>query len=133
MRMEPPRHALIVDDDPQVHDRAMAVLAKFGYVVHCARNAADALRLSAQSMPDLLLTSVMLPDTNGLELASKLRALSARLAVVYTSANSDPVRVCGALHAGSSSLRKPFGSEQLADEIARLVPPRAPTWAANAR
>ena len=113
---------LIVDDDPQVHDRATAVLAAFGYVVHSAPNAAEALRLSRQSMPDLLVTSVMLPDSNGLSLASQLRALSGKLAVVYMSANSDVVRVSGPLDAGSSSLRKPFEPEQLAGAVARLMP-----------
>lgn len=122
---------LIVDDDPQVHDRVTAVLAAFGYVVHCASNAADALRLSAQSMPDLLLTSVMLPDSDGLNLASQLRAVSAKLTVVYMSASSDAVRVSGALDAGSSSLRKPFGPEQLADAVARLIPPRAASCATD--
>jgi DNA-binding response OmpR family regulator len=132
MSQDPPRHALVVDDDPQVHEQAAAVLAAFGYVVHRARNAADALRLSAETMPDLLLAAVMLPDAVGLELASRLRALSSGLTVVYMSACSDLVRVSGALHPGSGALQKPFAPEQLAEEIARLVPEQAAPCAANA-
>ncbi len=113
---------LIVDEDPRVHDLAAAVMAALGYVVHCASNAEEALRLSGHNMPDLLVTSVMLPDSSGLSLASELRAFSAHLAVIYMSASSDAVRVCGPLDAGSTSLPKPFEPGQLADAVARLMP-----------
>ncbi len=121
MRKESSHHALVVDDDPLIHEQAALVLSALGYQVRCARTAADALTLCGEAMPGLLVTAVMLPDAVGLELASGLRALSAEMAIIYLSARSDPVRLTGTLHAGSGTLQKPFCPAQLAGEVARLV------------
>jgi CheY-like chemotaxis protein len=126
-----PARVLIVDEDERIHDQAKTVLLALGYEVVCVANVADALRHCARSMPDLLLTAVVLPDSSGLELASQLRKVSANLAVVYMSGASDPIRIGGPLHAASSSVRKPFGADQLAGEVVRLRPPRARESAGN--
>jgi DNA-binding response OmpR family regulator len=126
-----PVRVMIVDEDEQIHEQAKAVLLALGYDVDCATNVADALRHAARNMPDLLLTAVVLPDSSGLELASQLRKVSENLAVVYMSGAADPIRIGGPLHAASSSIRKPFGAEQLAGEVVRLMPPRAVKSARN--
>lgn len=112
---------LVVDADPEIRDRAATMLAGLGYMTRMARSAEEALRFCIDGEPQVLLTSVMLPDTSGLELASQLRARFAGLKVIYMSSTQDPVQVRGPIHAGSSSLQKPFELEVLAERMAELV------------
>jgi DNA-binding response OmpR family regulator len=116
----PREQVLIVDSDLETRDRAVSTLAALGYTTYVAATAEEALRMSAANLPDALVTSVTLPDANGLELARRLRSRGAHLSVIYMSAETDPVQVFGALHQNSSSLRKPFGPEELARAMGRL-------------
>jgi DNA-binding response OmpR family regulator len=119
------KRVLIVDGDLEIRDRAVCTLAALGYMTYVAATAEEALRISALRMPDALLTSVTLPDANGLELARQLRTGSADLLVIYMSGERDPVRVLGALHPNSGSLQKPFEPEELARTMGRLRLQRA--------
>lgn len=114
-------HILVVDADPEIRHRAATVLAGLGYMARMARSAEEALRLCIEGPPEALLTSVMLPYTSGLELASQLRGRFAGLKVIYMSSTHDPVQVSGPIHADSNSLQKPFEPEVLAKKMAELV------------
>lgn len=65
---------LIVDDEPD----ALAVLELLfrmeGYEVQRAPDAATALELAHAARPDLVLTDLMMPGIDGLELCARLRA-----------------------------------------------------------
>jgi DNA-binding NtrC family response regulator len=77
---------LIVDDeDNQV--RALTIgLRLEGFEVALARDAEGALNHLAVSPADIAILDLMMPGTNGMELARKLRTLHPDLRVVLTSA-----------------------------------------------
>jgi CheY-like chemotaxis protein len=60
---------LVVDDEPLVADTIAAVLATSGVKVAKAYNGRAALDMAMLHVPDLLLSDVMMPGMNGIELA----------------------------------------------------------------
>jgi DNA-binding response OmpR family regulator len=64
---------LVVDDEPLIADTIAQILTMYGYKAHTAYNAEDALEMALKSPPTLMLTDVMLPGMNGVELAITLQ------------------------------------------------------------
>ena len=91
---ETPRHAsrgqetiLLVEDDAGLLLFAQRVLEEEGYRVIAARSPADAVRLAAaEPRLDLLLTDVVMPGMNGLDLMRTLQATRPSLKCVFMSA-----------------------------------------------
>lgn len=79
---------LIVDDAPAILDVLRRTLESAGYLVQVALTGEPALRLAAQVRPDLMLLDVFLPDLNGFEVCSRLKAapLTQAIPVVFLTA-----------------------------------------------
>jgi PAS domain S-box-containing protein len=68
---------LVVDDEPDARDLLRRVLTDCGAEVMVAATAAEALRMVQNARPDLLVSDVGMPDTDGFELLKQIRALGA--------------------------------------------------------
>lgn len=82
---------LLVDDDVVALRQIESILSDLGDL-RVARSGADALRLTRQAVPDLLLLDLQLDDTDGLSLLAQLREdqALAQVPVVFLSAERDP-------------------------------------------
>jgi DNA-binding response OmpR family regulator len=106
---------LVVDDEAH-HARVMAIgLRVEGFDVETAPNADAAFALLAAETFDLALVDLMMPGTNGIQLARLMRERHPRLRVVLTSAYhlSEPQLLradCGAV----GFVPKPFDPTELA-------------------
>ncbi|MEG4499516.1 PAS domain S-box protein [Microcoleus sp. F10-C6] len=67
---------LAVDDDADARDLVVFMLEDCGASVTAVANAADALAVLAESVPDLLLSDIGMPDTDGYMLLRQVRALA---------------------------------------------------------
>jgi DNA-binding NarL/FixJ family response regulator len=77
---------LIVDDYARFRATARRLLESEGYeVVGEAENAAAALAVAKETLPELVLLDVQLPDLDGFELAERLVALDSQVQVVLIS------------------------------------------------
>jgi DNA-binding NarL/FixJ family response regulator len=77
---------LIVDDHPSFLAAARLLLEEDGFlVVGVATDGASAVTETLRLAPDVVLLDVALPDINGFEVASRLRAAGAASAIVFTS------------------------------------------------
>ena len=65
---------LVVDDEPFLREAVAASLRFLGFEVTTAENGAGALRLARDRPFDLVVLDVMLPDTDGFEVARRLTA-----------------------------------------------------------
>jgi CheY-like chemotaxis protein len=107
---------LVVDDDPAILEYAGGVLEECGYAVLTAPNAATALvMLRNNERVDLLFTDLVMPGSDGIELARRAGEEIPSLKVLFTTGYSrDPAP-------GGSLLKKPYRPHQLAGAIAAAL------------
>jgi two-component system, cell cycle sensor histidine kinase and response regulator CckA len=125
---EPPKTVLVVDDDPMVRDVETQILRLQGYTVLEAQSAAEALRLAGETATiHLLVTDLMMPEVDGLELTRRFREVHPTTPVLMVS-GSLPL-----LHARSEEvfhpfdfLAKPFHFSELLHKVRTLLDAAAP-------
>lgn len=104
---------LIVDDDASVRRFAARILDRQGYRVLEAEDG-DGAMVAAGDGIDLLLADIVLPRVNGVELATRLRASSPTLRVVYMSGyGEDELERMGLNTVGAAYISKPFSAQVL--------------------
>jgi PAS domain S-box-containing protein len=69
----PPLHVLIVEDNIDAADSLSMVLRLYGHDVHLARTGPSALQMAAESLPDVVLMDIGLPEMDGYEVARQMR------------------------------------------------------------
>jgi DNA-binding response OmpR family regulator len=65
---------LIVDDEHPIADTLAAILQQNGFDVYVAYSGNRAIELASLIEPDLLVSDVMMPDKNGIEVAAAIKA-----------------------------------------------------------
>jgi signal transduction histidine kinase/DNA-binding response OmpR family regulator len=115
---------LVVEDDEQVRDTAVATLTDLGYRVLKASNATSALSVIDSGVPiDVLFTDVVMPGPlRSPELARKARERLPDVAVLFTSGYTENAIVHGGrLDPGVELLSKPYSSDALARKIRHVL------------
>lgn len=118
-------HVLVVEDEPEVRDIAIAFLASLGYRATAVGDADGALAFLAREHDvAAVFTDVMLGGgMDGAQLATEVRAARPELAILLASGYED-TRLLG--HAGAhphahALLRKPYSREDLAAALRRCL------------
>ena len=115
---------LVAEDDPQARDSTRALLEYLGYDVICGGDVEDVIRLAvdADRTIQLLLTDVIMPRMNGVQVYERLRGHLPALRVVYMSGYaSDAVTRHGVLDEGIAFLQKPFTLSELAEKVRSML------------
>ncbi len=115
---------LILEDEDGVRELAATLLQERGYRVVQARNGSEALAALREGVanPGLLLTDVIVPDMGTGELEWQVRALRPELSILYMSGYPrDDILDRGLLREDQPFLQKPFTSEDLANEVGRMI------------
>jgi CheY-like chemotaxis protein len=80
---------LIVDDERLIADTMTTILVGSGFEATAAYSGREALEIIAQSgCPDVLLSDVIMPDLNGIELAKKISDNCTHTDITLISGNS---------------------------------------------
>jgi CheY-like chemotaxis protein len=95
---------LVVDDEPDQRFLLRRSLQRAGHEVSEANNGAAALRAVRESPPDLVVTDVMMPIMNGVDLIRCLRGDPATAHIPILAASGDAHRAGGA----DAVLAKPY-------------------------
>jgi CheY-like chemotaxis protein len=108
---------LIVDDNLDVRTCAKVFLEHAGYSVVTAADGEEGLRYykTHQSSIVLLLTDVMMPNMNGLELADRILGLDSQLPVLFMSGDT------WAADRGFGCVAKPFPAAELIGRVSRML------------
>jgi two-component system response regulator GlrR len=111
---------LIVDDEPSVLRLVSKAIAGWGYEVHAASGALQALKL-AHDDPcfDLIISDVIMPEMCGPELVRRLSRLCPNASVVMMSANI----AAEVLPAKAAFISKPFTMADLRSVVDRALSP----------
>lgn len=116
---------LVVDDDASARRIVTEILRRGGYTVLEAAAGTEALSVSwaHDGGIDLLLTDIVLPGMNGVQLASRIADQRPGIAVVFMSGRPevDAVRF-GVLAPSYPFLPKPFGAAELLAMVGAAVP-----------
>lgn len=119
------RRVLVVDDDPKVLSLVVELLEQESYEVSAAGDGAGALALVSSCEPDLVISDVVMPVLDGIELCRRLKEnpLTASIPVLLMSgARTLPEDSLDGLSAGADDyLEIPFRHEALLIKVARLT------------
>jgi two-component system, OmpR family, KDP operon response regulator KdpE len=108
---------LVVDDDTQLLRALRIHLTARGYEVHTAVNGTAALRVAGEHELDVVVLDLGLPDLDGTEVITALRAFTT-VPIIVLSARADSGDKVRALDRGADDyVTKPFGVDEL---MARL-------------
>ena len=112
---------LVVEDDPGIRRALTRGLTERGHVVTTAVTGMDALQAMVSDAPDAVLLDLGLPDVDGLQVLTMVRAVSSVPVLVVTARDDDDVTV-RALDAGADDyIVKPFGVEQVAARVRAVL------------
>jgi two-component system KDP operon response regulator KdpE len=111
--MKENQRILVVDDEPQILRTLSRSLASVGYEIRVASDGEEALVILSEWTPDLVITDLMMPKIDGLELCQRLRARSS-IPIIVLSASSEARTKVEALDLGADDyITKPFSMDEL--------------------
>ena len=124
---------LVADDDRTIRTVLTQALTRAGCKVHATASLVTLMRWIAEGKGDLVISDVMMPDGNGLELLPAIRDLRPELPVIIISAQNTIMTAIQASEADAFDyLPKPFDLPDLMKRSARALGKR-PGAAAGAR
>jgi two-component system cell cycle sensor histidine kinase/response regulator CckA len=114
---------LFVEDQTRLRNVAVRLLREAGYLVLSAPGGSEAIELAREHLGriDLLVTDVIMPHMNGVELASALRTRQAGLRVLLSSGYPDDALPERRLPSGMAFLPKPYQGSTLLRTVRGLL------------
>jgi two-component system nitrogen regulation response regulator GlnG len=122
-----PAVILVADDDRAIRTVLTQALARQGYEVRTASTAGTLWRWVADGQGHLVITDVIMPDGNGLDLVARIRQLRPELRVIVMSAQNTLMTAVKATERGAFEyLPKPFDLKDLIQIVERALAEPAP-------
>ena len=120
---------LVADDDRGIRTVLTQALGRLGHEVRTTGNAATLWRWISDGEGDLVITDVVMPDENGLDLVPRIRRLRPELRVIVMSAQNTLLTAVKATERGAFEyLPKPFDLRDLVRMVERaLTVPMGPS------
>ncbi|GLR71655.1 ATP-binding protein [Agaribacter marinus] len=118
----PPKHVLVVDDDPSQQQLMRELLTPLGFSIYNAIDAKTGFEYLEEEHIDLILLDVRMPVMDGWEMLKLLREQEHKLPVVMVSANvreNDINLAAKGLH--DAYIAKPFNLDILLAKIGELL------------
>jgi DNA-binding NtrC family response regulator len=120
---------LIADDEKSLRDGLSETVRDLGYEPVSAASGREALGLAATRKPAAVLLDLRMPDMDGLQVLTRLRADpdGANVPVAIITAYATAANTIEAMRLGAfDHLTKPIGREDLASLLTRMIRSRAP-------
>jgi DNA-binding response OmpR family regulator len=119
------RTVLLVDDDPVILRLLQVNFEMEGFQVRTAGDGQEGLEAALVEPPHIVISDVMMPRMNGLELVASLKAhpATAHIPVILLSAKAQVSDIKAGLDAGADDyVTKPFEPHDLVDRVIKLLP-----------
>jgi signal transduction histidine kinase/DNA-binding response OmpR family regulator len=114
---------LIVEDNVELRNYIYSILAK-KYTVFTASQGEEALQLAVKVIPNLVVSDLMMPNMDGLQLTEKIKAdeRTSHIPVILLTARNDHTSRLEGLNTGADDyLTKPFSRDELLIRIKNLI------------
>ena len=115
---------LLVDDEKDILEFLSYNLRNEGFNIHTASNGRDAVRISAETRPHLVLMDVMMPEMDGIEACEEIRAnknLEDTLIAFLTARGEDYSQIAGFEAGGDDYITKPIKPKVLVSRVKALL------------
>lgn len=115
--------ALVVEDNQELAHHIIEILASDFQVIH-ANNGKKGIELAYQKLPDIIISDIMMPQTDGFELCQRLKEheLTSHIPIVLLTAKADESNKLHGLDSGADDyMVKPFSAGELKARIKNLL------------
>lgn len=108
-----PLRVLIVDDEVNIRSLLRTVLEAQNYAVEEAPDGKEALSKVQQDCPDVMLTDIVMPDIEGIELIRMIRKVTPGLRIIAMSGASDGYLHAARVLGADATIQKPIDIDAL--------------------
>jgi DNA-binding response OmpR family regulator len=115
------RRILVVDDEERMVRFIRLNLEHDGFLVTEALNGVQAINKIRNSLPDLILLDVMLPDIDGFEVLKMIREISNVPVIMLTAKGEEDDRVRGLEMGADDYVTKPFSPRELVSRVRAVL------------
>jgi CheY-like chemotaxis protein len=124
-----PLSAVVADDVVEIQNLVSQWLRDVGCVVTCVSTGREAVRLLRVQHVDIVVTDVLMPDGDGLEVIAELRRAQASTRILAISGGGNHLRATDCLKfaqglGAHGLLLKPFNRQQFLDALGLILPAR---------
>lgn len=120
--MSGPPSVLVVDDDTEVRRSIVRSLSAAGHSVKDARNGQDAMRLLGEGAFDVVVSDVLMPDLDGMQLLREVRARDLDVPVILITGAPELDTAAEAVRYGAFRyLTKPVPPDELVELVERAA------------
>ena len=111
---------LLAEDDDSMRVYLARALERTGYTVQAVDRGTAALRVLERESFDLLLTDIVMPELDGIELAQRASAMHPSMRVMFITGFAAVTLQNGAMPPDAKVLSKPFHLRDLVLEVDRM-------------
>lgn len=117
---------LIVDDEEIILEMLIQMVSREGYEAEGAKNGKEALQKITENKPDLLITDLIMPDKEGIELIRDIRSSFKDLKILAISGGNRHIEPMSQLKVArflgaDASLSKPLDRKEFLLTIKNLI------------
>lgn len=119
-------HIVVIDDDDQFREMLVRMLTQNGHRLSFAHNGEEGLLMSKDLMPDLIITDILMPHMDGIELIMKLDQLALGIPIIAISGGRRSITADFNLESATmmgvkATLAKPFSRDELNKAIEHVL------------
>jgi two-component system cell cycle response regulator CpdR len=111
---------LLAEDDTSMREYLQRALQRVGYEVESVGCGTEAIPLLEKDRYDLLLTDIVMPEMDGIELAQKASAMDPDIRVMFITGFAAVALQSGRTAPEAKMLSKPFHLKDLVAEVDRI-------------
>lgn len=112
-----PKKILLVDDEPEILEICHDYLKASGYDVITAKNGVQGLASARREKPDLIVTDLMMPEMDGLDLCHAIRKESNVPIIMLTARVEETDKLIGLEIGADDYITKPFSPRELVARV----------------
>ncbi len=120
--MEPTAKIMVVDDEKGICQNVVKILSKNNYEVSCALSAKEALKKMSEDSYSLIISDLVMPEMNGLELLKKVKKDWPEMKSLMMTAYASTDTAMKAIRLGALDyLPKPFTPDELRNTVSQAL------------
>ncbi|MBI1978404.1 MAG: sigma-54-dependent Fis family transcriptional regulator [Candidatus Omnitrophica bacterium] len=113
---------VVIDDEANICQMLEEALQEEGFLVESFQNPKEGLAAVSKKMPDLVITDLVMPELDGLELIKRIKGVHPEINIVVITAHASLDSAIGAIRAGASDyLVKPFKIADLKNSVQKAL------------